>query len=110
MCCLSAGIWYNLLRGLSKLAVIVNVSPRRSSKARWATVLENQWVSCPQAFVIAFTSDFIPRLVYQYTYSPDGTMHGFINHSLSYFNVSDFEPGTDPLEPMNLGSKVEICR
>uniref|UniRef100_A0A674N3Q1 Anoctamin n=1 Tax=Takifugu rubripes TaxID=31033 RepID=A0A674N3Q1_TAKRU len=80
------GIWYNLLRGLSKLAVIVN------------------------AFVIAFTSDFIPRLVYQYTYSPDGTMHGFINHSLSYFNVSDFEPGTDPVEPLNLGYKVEICR
>lgn len=24
--CLSAGIWYNLLRGLSKVAVIVNVS------------------------------------------------------------------------------------
>uniref|UniRef100_H3CFG8 Anoctamin n=2 Tax=Tetraodon nigroviridis TaxID=99883 RepID=H3CFG8_TETNG len=80
------GIWYNLLRGLSKLAVIVN------------------------AFVIAFTSDFIPRLVYQYMYSPDGTMHGFISHTLSYFNVSDFEPGTDPLEPMHLGYKVELCR
>uniref|UniRef100_A0A3Q0QZY0 Anoctamin n=1 Tax=Amphilophus citrinellus TaxID=61819 RepID=A0A3Q0QZY0_AMPCI len=80
------GIWYNLLRGLSKVAVIVN------------------------AFVIAFTSDFIPRLVYQYTYSPDGSLHGFVNHSLSYFNVSDFNPGTDPLQPMYLGYKVEICR
>ncbi|XP_030580996.1 anoctamin-1a isoform X3 [Archocentrus centrarchus] len=80
------GIWYNLLRGLSKVAVIVN------------------------AFVIAFTSDFIPRLVYQYTYSPDGSLHGFVNHSLSYFNVSDFSPGTDPLQPMYLGYKVEICR
>ncbi|XP_077419906.1 anoctamin-1a isoform X2 [Vanacampus margaritifer] len=80
------GIWYNLLRGLSKVAVIVN------------------------AFVIAFTSDFIPRLVYQYMYSPDGSMHGFVNHSLSYFNVSDFEPGTDPVQPMILGHKVEICR
>ncbi|XP_028257251.1 anoctamin-1a isoform X2 [Parambassis ranga] len=80
------GIWYNLLRGLSKVAVIVN------------------------AFVISFTSDFIPRLVYQYTYSPDGTMHGFVNHTLSYFNVSDFQPGTDPLQPMHLGYKVEICR
>uniref|UniRef100_A0A3Q3X4J6 Anoctamin n=1 Tax=Mola mola TaxID=94237 RepID=A0A3Q3X4J6_MOLML len=72
------GIWYNLLRGLSKVAVIVN------------------------AFVIAFTSDFIPRLVYQYMYSPDGTMHGFVNHALSYFNVSDFEQDTDPLQPMQL--------
>ncbi|XP_074522502.1 anoctamin-1a isoform X2 [Halichoeres trimaculatus] len=80
------GIWYNLLRGLSKVAVIVN------------------------AFVISFTSDFIPRLVYQYMYSPDGTMHGFVNHTLSYFNVSDFQPGTDPLQPMHLGYKVEVCR
>ncbi|KAL2089081.1 hypothetical protein ACEWY4_015980 [Coilia grayii] len=80
------GIWYNLLRGLSKVAVIVN------------------------AFVIAFTSDFIPRLVYQYTYSPDGTLHGFINHTLSYFNVSDFQPSTEPLAPMHLGYKVTLCR
>uniref|UniRef100_A0AAY5EG28 Anoctamin n=3 Tax=Electrophorus electricus TaxID=8005 RepID=A0AAY5EG28_ELEEL len=78
------GIWYNLLRGLSKVAVIVN------------------------AFVIAFTSDFIPRLVYQYMYSPDGTLHGFVNHSLSYFNVSDFQNNTDPPQPV--GYRVEICR
>ncbi|XP_037550248.1 anoctamin-1 [Nematolebias whitei] len=80
------GIWYNLLRGLSKVAVIVN------------------------AFVIAFTSDFIPRLVYQYTYSPDGSMHGFINHTLSYFNVSDFQPGTAPSDALHLGYKVDECR
>uniref|UniRef100_A0A673WPY2 Anoctamin n=1 Tax=Salmo trutta TaxID=8032 RepID=A0A673WPY2_SALTR len=80
------GIWYNLLRGLSKVAVIVN------------------------AFVISFTSDFIPRLVYQYMYSPDGSMHGFVNHTLSYFNVSDFKPGTAPLQPMHLGYEVQICR
>ncbi|XP_047219357.1 anoctamin-1a isoform X4 [Girardinichthys multiradiatus] len=80
------GIWYNLLRGLSKVAVIVN------------------------AFVIAFTSDFIPRLVYQYKYSSDGTMHGFVNHTLSYFNVSDFEPGTAPLQPGHLGHDVNVCR
>ncbi|XP_023661655.1 anoctamin-1 isoform X4 [Paramormyrops kingsleyae] len=80
------GIWYNILRGIGKVAVIVN------------------------AFVISFTSDFIPRLVYQYMYSPDGSMHGFVNHTLSYFNVSDFEEGKDPLEPMHLGYRVEICR
>ncbi|XP_074515545.1 anoctamin-1-like isoform X1 [Sebastes fasciatus] len=80
------GIWYNLLRGLSKVAVIVN------------------------AFVISFTSDFIPRLVYQYMYSPDGSMHGFVNHTLSYFNVSDFQKGTDPRNPMVLGYPVHICR
>uniref|UniRef100_A0A8P4GS12 Anoctamin n=1 Tax=Dicentrarchus labrax TaxID=13489 RepID=A0A8P4GS12_DICLA len=64
----------------------------------------------PQAFVISFTSDFIPRLVYQYMYSPDGTMHGFVNHTLSYFNVTDFQKGTDPLQPMHLGYKVDMCR
>uniref|UniRef100_A0A8C9T263 Anoctamin n=1 Tax=Scleropages formosus TaxID=113540 RepID=A0A8C9T263_SCLFO len=80
------GIWYNILRGISKVAVIIN------------------------AFVISFTSDFIPRLVYQYMYSPDGSMHGFVNHTLSYFNVSDFQEGKDPLEPTDLEYKVEICR
>ncbi|XP_060796914.1 anoctamin-1a isoform X2 [Neoarius graeffei] len=80
------GIWYNLLRGLSKVAVIVN------------------------AFVISFTSDFIPRMVYQFVYSPDRTLHGFTNHSLSYFNVTDFAPNTEPVEPMFLGHKVEVCR
>ncbi|KAA0724123.1 Anoctamin-1 Transmembrane protein 16A [Triplophysa tibetana] len=80
------GIWYNILRGVAKVAVIVN------------------------AFVISFTSDFIPRLVYQYMYSPDGSMHGFVNHTLSYFNVSHFQNGTAPLEPLYLGILVDICR
>ncbi|XP_029438304.1 anoctamin-1 isoform X5 [Rhinatrema bivittatum] len=80
------GIWYNILRGIGKLAVIIN------------------------AFVISFTSDFIPRLVYLYMYSPDGSMHGFINHTLSFFNVSDFKPGTAPSDQEELGYLVEICR
>lgn len=63
-----------------------------------------------QAFVISFTSDFIPRLVYQYMYSPDGSMHGFVNHTLSYFNVSHFQNGTAPVEPFHLGFRVDICR
>uniref|UniRef100_A0A8C6PKU1 Anoctamin n=1 Tax=Nothobranchius furzeri TaxID=105023 RepID=A0A8C6PKU1_NOTFU len=61
------GIWYNILSGMGKLSVIIN------------------------AFVISFTSDFVPRLVYQYMFSPTGTMDGFINHTLSYFNVSDLQ-------------------
>ncbi|KAJ8416181.1 hypothetical protein AAFF_G00382030 [Aldrovandia affinis] len=80
------GIWYNILRGIGKVAVITN------------------------AFVISFTSDFIPRLVYQYMYSPDGSMHGFVNHTLSYFNVSHFQDRTKPLEPMHLGYQVDMCR
>uniref|UniRef100_A0A2I2ZGK7 Anoctamin n=1 Tax=Gorilla gorilla gorilla TaxID=9595 RepID=A0A2I2ZGK7_GORGO len=72
------GIWYNILRGIGKLAVIIN------------------------AFVISFTSDFIPRLVYLYMYSKNGTMHGFVNHTLSSFNVSDFQNGTAPNDPLDL--------
>ncbi|XP_049339963.1 anoctamin-1-like [Astyanax mexicanus] len=80
------GIWYNILRGVAKIAVIVN------------------------AFVISFTSDFVPRLVYQYMYSSDGSMHGFVNHTLSYFNVSHFQNGTAPMEPDHLGFHVDMCR
>ncbi|KAM9301521.1 anoctamin-1 isoform 2-T2 [Gastrophryne carolinensis] len=80
------GIWYNIIRGIGKLAVIIN------------------------AFVISFTSDFIPRLVYLYMYSPDGSMHGFLNNTLAYFNVSDFKFGTGPNIEDELGYPVEICR
>ncbi|KAG1952743.1 anoctamin-1 isoform c [Pimephales promelas] len=79
------GIWYNILSGLGKFSVIIN------------------------AFVISFTSDFIPRLVYQYIYSETGTMHGFINHTLSYFNVSNFKPGTVP-SVSSLGKDITVCR
>ncbi|XP_038664336.1 anoctamin-1a isoform X3 [Scyliorhinus canicula] len=80
------GIWYDIIRGIGKLAVIIN------------------------AFVISFTSGFIPRLVFMYLYSPNNTLHGFTNNTLSYFNVSHFEQGSEPLEPMALGYKIEICR
>uniref|UniRef100_A0A3Q2U1F2 Anoctamin n=1 Tax=Fundulus heteroclitus TaxID=8078 RepID=A0A3Q2U1F2_FUNHE len=63
-------IWYNILCGISKFSVITN------------------------AFVISFTSEFVPRMVYQYMYSGNGTMSGYTEHSLSYFNVSNFSPGT----------------
>ncbi|XP_076010447.1 anoctamin-2b [Genypterus blacodes] len=78
------GIWYNILSGMGKFSVIIN------------------------AFVISFTSDFIPRLVYQYMYSQSGTMHGFIDHTLSYFNVSNFKPGTAP-HSSELGD-IAFCR
>ncbi|XP_037308119.1 anoctamin-1-like isoform X1 [Pungitius pungitius] len=80
------GIWYNLLRGVANVAVIIN------------------------AFVISFTSDFIPRMVYQYMYSPDGSMHGFVNNTLSYFNISHFQQGKEPMDPLYLGHPVQMCR
>ncbi|KAM9853893.1 anoctamin-1 [Aulostomus maculatus] len=70
--CKDIGIWYNILCGISKFSVITN------------------------AFVISFTSEFVPRMVYQYIYSANGTMNGYTEHSLSYFNVTNFPPGTAP--------------
>ena len=49
-------------------------------------------------------------MVYQYMYSPDGSMHGFVNHTLSYFNVSDFQDDKRTEDTLNLGYSIEICR
>ncbi|CAB3375249.1 Hypothetical predicted protein [Cloeon dipterum] len=60
------------------------------------------------AFIIAFTTDFIPRLVYKYVVSENGTLEGYLDFSLATFNVTDFEDGSRPLM---LGSEhVEVCR
>uniref|UniRef100_A0A8C9L7P6 Anoctamin n=1 Tax=Pavo cristatus TaxID=9049 RepID=A0A8C9L7P6_PAVCR len=74
------GIWYGILEGIGILSVITN------------------------AFVIAVTSDFIPRLVYAYKYGPcagqgeagQKCMVGYVNASLSVFLVSDFENRSEP--------------
>ncbi|XP_026548490.1 anoctamin-4 [Notechis scutatus] len=74
------GIWYGILEGIGILSVITN------------------------AFVIAVTSDFIPRLVYAYKYGPcagqgeagQKCMVGYVNASLSLFLVSDFEHRSEP--------------
>nr|XP_040024885.1 anoctamin-1-like isoform X1 [Gasterosteus aculeatus aculeatus]XP_040024886.1 anoctamin-1-like isoform X1 [Gasterosteus aculeatus aculeatus]XP_040024887.1 anoctamin-1-like isoform X1 [Gasterosteus aculeatus aculeatus] len=82
--CKDIGIWYNILCGISKFSVITN------------------------AFVISFTSEFVPRMVYQYMYSVNGTMNGYTEHSLSYFNVSNFPPGSAPTTALVTG--VSMCR
>uniref|UniRef100_A0A3Q3C729 Anoctamin n=1 Tax=Haplochromis burtoni TaxID=8153 RepID=A0A3Q3C729_HAPBU len=82
--CKDIGIWYNILCGISKFSVITN------------------------AFVISFTSEFVPRMVYQYMYSANGTMSGYTEHSLSYFDVSNFPSGTAPNTTLITG--VSMCR
>ncbi|XP_017261521.1 anoctamin-1 [Kryptolebias marmoratus] len=82
--CKDIGIWFNILCGISKFSVITN------------------------AFVISFTSEFVPRMIYQYMYSVNGTMSGYTEHSLSYFNVSNFSPGTAPNTTLITG--VTMCR
>lgn len=85
------GAWYPIMEGLANVSVLVN------------------------AFVIAFTSDFIPRLVYMYSYS-DGTLVGFVESRLAYFNISDYkkynlsgEPG-DKYAYQVLNYTSDYCR
>uniref|UniRef100_A0A8B9LU19 Anoctamin n=1 Tax=Astyanax mexicanus TaxID=7994 RepID=A0A8B9LU19_ASTMX len=52
------GVWFIILEALSHVSVIVN------------------------AFLIAFTSDFLPRLLYRYKFNSD--LHGYVNFTLAY--------------------------
>lgn len=60
-----------------------------------------------QGFIIAFTSNLIPKLVYIFTVSPDHNLNGYLNHSLSYFNTKDFEKGSEPKNPL---FNITTCR
>ncbi|XP_052336908.1 anoctamin-5 isoform X2 [Oncorhynchus keta] len=70
----SIGAWQEILNGVAVFSVVTN------------------------AFIVAFTSDMIPRLVYMYAYSPDNdlSMKGYINNSLSVFNISGFSEDNRP--------------
>ena len=62
-------------------------------------------------FVLAFTSDFIPRVVYRHQISPDGSLNGYVNWTLSYFNVKDFKPQEWPDDPKrNVKEESRTCR
>ncbi|NXH37445.1 ANO6 protein, partial [Myiagra hebetior] len=85
------GAWQPILQGIAILAVVTN------------------------AMIIAFTSDMIPRLVYYWSFSvpPYGshsshTMKGYINSTLSVFNISDFKNASKPFSPW-LGTQT-TCR
>ncbi|XP_028393643.1 anoctamin-7-like isoform X1 [Dendronephthya gigantea] len=54
------GIWFNILDTVAKIAVISN------------------------AFLIAFTSSFLPKLLYRYSVSPTGSLDGYTNYSLAW--------------------------
>lgn len=61
------GAWYGILKIITYTAVVSN------------------------AFVIAYTSDFIPRMVYIYVYSETEDLRGYVNHSLSEFKTEDYK-------------------
>ncbi|KAM6980354.1 anoctamin-5b [Aplochiton taeniatus] len=67
------------------------------------------------AFIMAFTSDMIPRLVYLYAYhqSPESSMKGYINNSLSVYDISQIPYHNMPEEedsPPWFNSSVITCR
>ncbi|XP_015460721.3 anoctamin-5 isoform X1 [Astyanax mexicanus] len=67
------------------------------------------------AFIMAFTSDMIPRLVYLYTYHPgeEATMAGYINNSLSVYEISDLRVNNRPDEEENpawFNANITTCR
>ncbi|XP_027715932.1 anoctamin-9 isoform X2 [Vombatus ursinus] len=69
------GTWLQVLEAIGVLAVITN------------------------GMIIAFTSEFIPRLMYKYYYGPCSRgsnvtadcMTGYVNHSLSVFRTKDYK-------------------
>ncbi|EAT41725.1 AAEL006656-PA [Aedes aegypti] len=77
------GIWYRILDSIGKLSVITN------------------------GFIIAFTSDFIPKLIYRLNISSDGSLNGYLNYTLAYFNTSDFQKGSEPFQSQY---NVTVCR
>ncbi|EPQ03364.1 Anoctamin-9 [Myotis brandtii] len=87
---LGPGTWLQVLETIGVLAVIAN------------------------GMVIAFTSEFIPRVVYKYRYGPcrQGArssvdcLTGYINHSLSVFHTKDFE---DPVK-IKGSENITECR
>ncbi|XP_034540971.1 anoctamin-3 isoform X2 [Notolabrus celidotus] len=76
------GIWHGILEGIGVLAVITN------------------------AFVIAITSDYIPRFVYAFKYGPcvdrghhhkDECLQGYMDSSLSWFDMSKQKNSSNPI-------------
>lgn len=66
------GPWFLLLTNVTKIAILTN------------------------GLLIAFTTDFVDRILYATVYSKDGTMNGYSLHIFSEFNIThwDFENGT----------------
>lgn len=115
------GAWQEILNGMAVLSVVTNVSaqmiqqPAHCFLSRGPLFLSNSLSPTPQAFIVAFTSDMIPRLVYMYAYQPDGEMNmkGYINNSLSVFNISAFKLDNRPEDgesPFWFNSTITTCR
>ena len=80
-----SGIWFSIMEVLAKLAVISN------------------------AFLIAFTSDFIQKLVYKFEYGERGVMRGYVMFTLSKSPVKNWiAKGQVKLCCFELGFKLHM--
>ncbi|KAJ6669275.1 hypothetical protein lerEdw1_008084 [Lerista edwardsae] len=77
------GIWFHILEVITHLAVISNVSGKSEAIETGPQQINmRDHFSSLQAFLIAFTSDFLPRLYYQYTRHSNLT--GYVDFTLAY--------------------------
>lgn len=67
------GIWFNILEVLAYLAIVANVTANK--------IFSFNSRSLFQAFLIAFTSEFLPKILYQYTI--DWNLIGYTNFTLA---------------------------
>ncbi len=63
-----------------------------AARGAWQEIFEQlaEWSVLINALVIAMTTDFIPKMVYRFSYSEDGSLNGYVNNSLSFYNISWF--------------------
>ena len=63
-----------------------------AARGAWQEILEHlaEWSVVINVLVMAMTTDFIPKMVYRFSYSDDGSLNGYVNNSLSFYNTSFF--------------------
>ncbi|XP_069029878.1 anoctamin-5b isoform X2 [Embiotoca jacksoni] len=79
------GAWQEILNAVAILSVVTN------------------------AFIMAFTSDMIPRMVYLYAYGENTSMMGYIDNSLSRYNISQIHRDNMP-EDSWFDNSTTTCR
>ena len=63
----SIGVWFEIMETLGRISIITN------------------------AFIIALTSEFIPKMVYSRFYSKDNSLDGYVDWTLSSFAMNTTE-------------------
>ncbi|XP_037919309.1 anoctamin-4 isoform X2 [Hermetia illucens] len=78
------GVWYYIMSIIGKISV------------------------ASSAFIIAFSSNFIPRLVYAAVNYKQKRPMEFLNFTLAYFDTKDFQEGTEPM--ISAFANITSCR